>query len=392
MIKQTLALRKIAGLKKKIWIIQGGQGAGKTIAILMLIINHCSSKPNREVIIASEELTKMRLTVIKDFVKVMKSFGIYRQSDFKSGTFYRFPNGSFIKFIGLDKEDIGKGFRCHIFYLNEMNKVTFEGYREIASRADRVIGDFNPNARFWVHEEVIPREDCDYLTLTFEDNEHLPDTEREEILRYYKLGYNEDGTIKNKYWANKWQVYGLGQIGILEGAVFENWEQIDKIPSESKLLGAGVDFGFVNPAAVVGVYQMDGAYYLDQVFYEREKSNKDIADAMIEGKVDKEPSYADSAEPKSIDEIYRNGVNIHPCESKTDIKDYAIQELNKQTFYVTKRSVDLIDELQSLVWDKDKKGTPTGKPVKKKDHAVDATLYFIGSYYYGVGDYHFYRK
>ena len=104
MIQQTTALRKIAGLKKKIKVIRGGQGSGKTISILILLINHASSKEDREILILSSELTKMRLTVIKDFVKVMKMFGIYEDSRFIAGTLYRFRNGSFIKFIGMDKD------------------------------------------------------------------------------------------------------------------------------------------------------------------------------------------------------------------------------------------------------------------------------------------------
>ena len=102
MIQQTTALRKISGLKKRIKVIRGGQGAGKTISILILLINHASSKANKEILIVSEELTKMRLTVIKDFVKVMQLAGIYQESHFLAGTLYRFKNGSFIKFIGLD--------------------------------------------------------------------------------------------------------------------------------------------------------------------------------------------------------------------------------------------------------------------------------------------------
>ena len=202
-MQQTTALRKIAALRKKIKVIQGGQGAGKTIAILILIANHASANPNKEIIIASSELTKMRLTVIKDFVKIMRSFGIYEDRRFLAGTMYRFPNGSFIKFIGLDKEDVGKGLRSDVFYLNEGNKVPFESYREIASRAGQIYIDFNPNQNFWVHEELLDREDCDFLKLTFQDNEFLSPEERGEILRYYSKGYNDEGEIINKYWANR---------------------------------------------------------------------------------------------------------------------------------------------------------------------------------------------
>src|SRR6188508_2246232 len=160
MIQPTTALRKIARLKKRIWVIQGGQGAGKTFAILLLLINHARGKTDKEIIVASSELSKMRITVMKDFVKILRELGIYEEVKI-SDTLFRFPSGSFIKFIGLDKEDIGKGLRSDIVFINEANKVSFETYRELTSRAKRVILDFNPNAEFWAHAEVITRDDAE---------------------------------------------------------------------------------------------------------------------------------------------------------------------------------------------------------------------------------------
>lgn len=128
-IEQTTALRKISALKKKIKVIRGGQGSAKTISILILLINHAARTPDREILIISSELTKMRLTVIKDFVKMMKAIGIFSEHRFIAGTLYRFPNGSFIKFIGLDKDDVGKGLRSDIAYFNEVNKCDKESYR-----------------------------------------------------------------------------------------------------------------------------------------------------------------------------------------------------------------------------------------------------------------------
>lgn len=384
----TTALRKIIALVKKIRVVQGGQGAGKTIAILMLLINHASSNAGKEIIIASAELTKMRLTVIKDFVKVMKAFGIYSDARFISGTLYRFPNGSFIKFIGLDKEDVGKGFRGDVLYINEADKIGFETYREIASRFKNIYIDFNPNAKFWVHDELITRDDCDFITLTFQDNEFLAQEEKDEILLYFEKGYGfkYDGREPSeypepisKYWANKWRVYGLGEVGILEGAVFENWEQIDEIPAEAKLAGAGVDFGFVNPAAWILVYKLDGHYYFDQLIYETKLTNQDMAEMVIANNFESALAYADSAEPKSIAEIRRLGVNIHPCDNKHDLINFAVKVLNQDTFYVTKRSVETIDELLGYVWDKDSKGVPTGKPKKHNDHAMNALCYFVAT-------------
>jgi PBSX family phage terminase large subunit len=213
----TTALRKIAALRKRIKGIQGGQGAGKTYAILALIINHASSNANKEIFIASEELSKMRITVIKDFINIMKSFNIYNSDHFTDGTLYRFPNGSFIKFIGLDKVDIGKGLRSDIMFVNEANKVKFDTYRELTSRAKQIFIDFNPNRKFWFHTEILTRNDCDFLKLTFLDNEFLSKEERGEILRYKEKGFAKDGTVINQYWANMWRVYGLGEVGQVEG-------------------------------------------------------------------------------------------------------------------------------------------------------------------------------
>lgn len=388
-MRPTRALIKISRLKKKIKVIQGGQGAGKTYAILLILINHAASKAGKEIIIGSEELTKMRLTVIKDFIKVMKSFGIYLDSNFIAGTLYRFPNGSFIKFVGLDKEDIGKGLRGDVFYLNEGDKVNFETYREIASRFKHIYIDFNPNAKFWVHDEIIPRADCDYLTLTFLDNEYLEGSERDEILLYFEKGYGIKWTPEltpdkypepiSKYWANKWRVYGLGEIGIIEGAVFENWEVIDEVPSEAKLLGGGIDFGFINPAAAVLVYQLNGEYIFDELIYETKLSNADMADIITINGFDSELWYADSAEPKSISEIKKMGVNIHPCDGKTDLINYAVKIINSKPFHITKRSINLINEAHGYIWDTDSKGVPTGKPRKKDDHGMNAMCYFVAT-------------
>ena len=176
MIKQTTALRRIAGLTKRIKVIQGGQGAGKTFSILILIINHASSNPDKDIYIASQELSKMRITVIKDFIKIMRSFGIFDKNNWKGGKEYEFTNKSKITFIGLDKEDVGKGLRSDLIFLNEANKTKFETYRELTTRAKQVIIDFNPNNEFWAHTEVLDRPDAEFLLLTYKDNEYLDKT------------------------------------------------------------------------------------------------------------------------------------------------------------------------------------------------------------------------
>jgi PBSX family phage terminase large subunit len=377
MIQATTSLRKIAALRKKIRVVRGGQGSGKTISILILLINHAYNKQDREILILSAELTKMRLTVIKDFIKVMKIMGLYEDERMIAGTLYRFPNGSFIKFIGLDKTDVGKGLRSHVAYFNEVNKVDAESYRQIASRADQVYMDYNPDASFFVDADVIPRADADFLQLTFRDNELLPTSERDEILNYYKLGYNEDGTILNAYWANLWQVYGLGNIGSLQGVVLPNWEIVDKVDQRARKLFTGVDFGFsVSKFAALDIYTLNGQYILDELVYDNNLTNPDAARRMIQaGYTRSHVAWCDHAEPKSIEELRRSGIKAMPCESKTDLKAYAIKKLNEKKFFITKRSTNLAHELRHLVWDE-----RAGKPAKSNaDHLTDALFYAIGS-------------
>jgi phage terminase large subunit len=376
MIQQTTTLRKIAALKKPIKVIQGGQGAGKTISILILLINHASRNPNKEILILSAELTKMRLTVIKDFAKVMRMCGLYEENRFIAGTLYRFVNGSFIKFIGLDKSDVGKGLRSDIAYFNEVNKIDAETYRQVASRAKKVYSDFNPDAEFFINTDVIGREDCDFIKVTFNDNELLDERERMEILRYKELGYNSNGEIINKYWANKWNVYGLGNVGSIDGVVFENWTIIDTLPKEARLLFGGIDFGFATSKfAAVNVYQYNGEYILEELVYATNQTNQDAARLMIERGYKGALMYCDSAEPKSIEELRRANINAVACDSKQDIKKFAIQKLNTKNFNVLKNSSNLVNELRYYVWD-DK----TGKPKKSEyDHLMDALLYCVGS-------------
>jgi phage terminase large subunit len=376
MIQQTTALRKIAALKKPIKVIQGGQGASKTFSILILLIQHAASKPNKEILILSAELTKMRLTVIKDFVKIMQLANIYQDSRFIAGTLYRFPNGSFIKFIGLDKSDVGKGLRSDVAYFNEVNKIDSETYRQVASRAGKVFADYNPDAEFFIHTEVLGRNDVDYLELTFRDNELLSERERSEILRYKQLGYNDKGEIINKYWANKWRVYGLGLVGSIDGVVFENWTIINELPNEARLLFGGIDFGFATSKfAAVNIYQYNGEYILEEMVYATNLTNQDAAKLMIERGYKGALMYCDSAEPKSIEELRRANINASPCDSKQDIKKFAIQKLNTKNFNVLKNSSNLVNELRYYVWDE-----KTGKPKKSDlDHLIDGLLYAIGS-------------
>jgi len=389
-MEQTTALRKIAALKKKIRGVQGGQGAGKTFAIMMLIINHLSGTPNKQCYVVSAELSKMRDTVLKDTITILQSFGLNCTVLGKDSGQAKvlFPNGSFIRFLGMDKDDIGKGLRSDIVFVNEANKINFEAYREVTSRTKAVFIDFNPNAKFWFHDEIETRQDCQYLKLTFIDNEYLSQEERDEILLYHFKGYGvafapDDPTVEheeiNKYWANKWRVYGKGEIGILDGAVYENWEIIDELPKEAKLLGLGIDFGWEHPQACIAVYEWNKRRIYDEVSYGSHKGTVVMARHIVEQGLQNAIAYCDNSAPQLINELQTNGVNATACYGKTGLINYAVEKMNKDLFYITKRSVNIIQENRGYVWGKDSKGNPTGKPIDINDDAMNAIQYFEGS-------------
>jgi phage terminase large subunit len=225
--KPTKALYKIKALLKnisRVFVISGGQGAGKTISILMLIIDYAHRNEKKKISIISAELSKMKKTVIKDFLDIMQDWNMIQLGRWNiSENTFTFKNGTFIEFLGLDTHDVGKGMRRDVVYFNEANKLNQEAYRQVGSRCKLNIIDFNPDKRFWGHDLI---DTNNFINLTFKDNEYLSKEETESILEYYKKGYSENGIIINEYWANVWRVYGLGEIGSVEGRIFTHFKPI----------------------------------------------------------------------------------------------------------------------------------------------------------------------
>lgn len=398
MSESTTALRKITGFiqrgrtaGKRIFVIRGGQGAGKTIAILSLIINNASNNSDREWIIISEELTKMKDSVIKDFLKTIKAFNIFKEQRWnKSEYVYTFRNGSQIKFRSTDKDDAGKGVRTYGIYVNEANKVSFEAYNQYASRAEIVLADYNPDAPFFIDDEVIPRKDCAVIQLTFRDNEKLNAVEREEIIGYLERGYininlpegKEKGqryhteNIKNKYWANKWQVYGLGNVGALLGVVFENWEIIDEIPAAARLRAGGGDFGYSNdPTAIVARYEWNGCPVFDEIAYSTGYLNGKIAEIIKASPLANVNTYFDNSRSDNIDDLKKT-YHIKAVGADKGLINFSIELLQKYpTMYITQRSVNIIANLRNYVWATDRNGKPTNTPIDKHNHSIDAMRY-----------------
>lgn len=373
MFQKTTAQEKIAKLKKRVRIVQGGTSSSKTFSIIPLLITHAIQNPYTEISVVSESIPHLKRGAVKDFINIMIMTGNYRDSQFnKSDLKYKFSNGSFIEFFSADQPDKLRGARRHVLFINECNNIDFESYNQLAIRTrDFIYLDYNPTAEFWVHTELIKDPDSDFVILTYKDNEALDSAIVKEIEKA------KERAKTSAYWENWWKVYGIGQVGSLEGVIFSNWKQINEVPTGSKLIGYGMDFGFTNdPTTLVSVHRSDNTIIVDELIYQSGMLNSDIIRRLKDldlGKFDK--IYADSAEPKSIEEIYRSGFNIKPVTKGSDSITFGIDILQNFEILVTKRSVNLIKELRYYTWDRDKTGKSINKPIDSFNHAIDAMRY-----------------
>ena len=370
MFQVTTALKKIYKLTRKIKGVQGGTSAGKTYNIIPIEIDYAIKHPFTETSIVAESFPHLRRGAMRDFKKIMKETGRWKDKNWRaSESTYTFDNESFIEFFSADDDSKLRGARRDRLYMNEANNMTLHAYNELASRTKQsVILDWNPVNSFWFHEELKDDDDVDFIVLTYKDNEACPQSAIDFILKA------QEKAKTSNYWKNWYSVYGLGQIGNLEGVVFENWKHIAAVPSEAKLVCYGMDFGFSNdPTTLIAMYKWNNKIIFDELLYMKGLTNGDIA--KIIKKHPRATIYADSAEPKSIEEIRRYGISIKGAKKGKDSINYGISLLQEQDILITKRSVNMTKELRSYVYDTDKEGNKTNKPIGAFDHTIDPMRY-----------------
>lgn len=365
MYAKTTALKKIAKMEKRYRFISGGTSASKTISVLQLLIAMAQSDKSPTLTsVVSESFPHLKRGAIRDFKNIMQEHGYWVDDRWNATDYtYTFETGSKMEFFSADQPGKVRGPRRDRLFCNELNNIGQEAFEQLAVRTKEfIIGDWNPVAEFYAYEEYIgKREDVEFLILTYKDNEALSDEIVKEI----------ESRKGNKQW---WQVYGLGLLGEAEGRVYTDWQIIEEIPHEARLERYGLDFGYSNdPTAIVAIYYYNGGYILDEITYQKGLLNKQIADIL--NNQPKALIMADSAEPKSIDELKIHGVNVLPVVKGRDSVNQGIQFVQQQRISITKRSVNGIKEYRNYLWETDKDGKIINTPIDLWNHFLDATRY-----------------
>lgn len=387
MFIRTTAINKIRSLKQRIKVIQGGTSSGKTYAIIPILIDRACKENQLKITVVAETLPAVKEGAMDIFKTIMLNTNRWIESNWNASTLtYTFGGTkSRIQFKSFDSEGKAKASgKRDILFLNEANHISFSIADALMIRSKETYIDYNPDNEFWVHNEILTQPNSEFLLLTYHDNEGLPPETLEDLMiKKSKAFFNPNlpdrdlflnGNIKNTYWSNWWRVYGLGEVGSLEGVIFNNWKIIPEIPTEAKYVRSGLDFGFTNdPTALIDKWEIDSVPVYDEVFYEKELTNSQIAS---KSKDIKRFIIADSAEPKSIKELKNLGLKVDGADKGKDSINFGIQQIqNYSFFYVTARSLNLISELRKYKWATDKQGSKLNIPIDDFNHCIDPIRY-----------------
>ena len=365
-IKTNIVFEHLLESRKRIIIEQGGTRSGKTYNILLWIIfKYCFENKGKIVTICRKTYPALRATAMRDFIDILRQNNLYDENYHNKSSSEFQLNGNTIEFISLDKPTKIRGRKRDLLYINEANEITFEDWQQLIFRTTgRIILDYNPSDEFhFIYDKIKPRDDADFYVTTYKNNPFLSEEIISEIERLKDI---DD---------NYWKVYGLGEIGASKSIIFRINECND-VPETADLLSFGMDFGFTNdPTTLVGIWKQGDDIYLKEYLYKTGLTNRDIDSYLREFKIERKEIFADSAEPKSIEELYRMGWNIKPATKGQGSINIGIDMMKRYRLNVTKDSINMIKEFKNYKWQEDKNGIILNTPVDMFNHTIDAVRY-----------------
>ena len=362
-VNTTISYKHIEDCPTRVCHLVGGSRSGKTYAALQWLI--VQALQNKELItIVRKTIPSLKRTVMKDFQEIMKSMGIFNENDFNiSDRTYTFYNESQIQFISTDNAEKLRGVKSNILWIEEASEVDSESYLQLQIRTTgKIILSYNPTVSPW--HWLREMQDCTRYFTSYKDNPYL---ERSVIRALEDL---KNTNIK------AYQVYTKGEYTTNDKAIFE-FELVEWLPDEAEFVAWGLDFGYANdPNALVSIWKLNGnELYILEHCYEKGMVTNEITDMLKKAVSGNEEIWADSSEPRLIEEIRRAGFNIKPVTKGKDSINFGIGVLQNYKIKIPKSCQNLINEFYSYEWETDRFGKILDRPVDFNNHLLDAARY-----------------
>ena len=367
-LQGTIVLQKNLNATTRIVVNQGGTRSSKTYSLAQLIILKALQEQGKVYTICRKTLPALKGTAYKDFFNILEEHNLYNPDKHnKSELTYKLNNNE-IEFISVDMPQKIRGRKRHILWLNEANEFRFEDWVQLSLRTtENIYLDFNPSDPYsWIYDKVMNREDCTFIKSTYLDNPFLPDETIKEIERLKDLD------------SNYWKIYGLGDMAQPTETIFRQFEIANNVPDEASLVAIGMDFGYSNdPTAIAEVFKLNDDLYINELVYSKGLTNQDIAQRLRELNITRQTEIiADSAEPKSIEELHRQNFNVKGAKKGADSINMGIDVLRRFKLHITKNSTNTLNEFKYYKWLTDKNGHIVNKPAtNQQDHIIDAVRY-----------------
>lgn len=354
--------------------LRGSSRSGKTICGIQTIIIHALVNPQTTITIARATQVSIKNTIYVDFKEQMEELQIWEDSRYnKVEMTYRFANGSNIRFIGLD-DTSGKlrGMKSHICLIDEVNTISMSSFVQLDIRTTEfIIMCYNPEIPTdWWGLQYEQRDNGCLLVSTWRDNAFLDQRIIDSIQSLKETDYD------------LWLIYSESKIVPPREIVYQKPATFKELPQGIKYTYYGLDFGFSqDPAAVVEVKVKDKELYVRQLVYKAGLTNEDLAYILKEehGFDRNKDIVADSAEPKSIEELKRNGLTCRPVRKGANSVLFGIQKLRQFKIFIHEDSVDLINEFNNYRYKKTRSGEVSNQ-TEGPDHLLDALRYVVSEF------------
>jgi phage terminase large subunit len=364
-IKTTRVFQELLDSDKRINVFQGSSRASKTFNILIFFVYKLLNEDNKILSIVRKTLPALKGSVLRDLKEVLLLFDIYDANKWHQADGYYELGSNIIEWFSIDDETKVRGRKRDYLFINEATEVSQDEYIQLMLRtSDMAVLDLNPSLwKSWIYD-LDGQDDVKYTIITYKDNPFLPKTQIDEIEKLQQRDIN------------LWRVFGLGERGLPTKMVFSHHQTYSTLPEGSKLLGYGIDFGYQDPSTLIQVHKLGESIYCKELLYLRNITIPDFIYKIKDLGINlKDDFICDSANPQSIEELRRQGINAKPVKKNSIL--HGIDLIRRSNFFIHESSTNLENELMNYIWKVDKNGNNLDEPVDDHNHLIDPLRYVL---------------